>query len=40
MTDAEKLDLLSRMYAGEDVCRLQCICADLGIEVDTEAMDY
>jgi len=34
MTDAEKSDLLARMYAGEDVCRLQCICAELGIEVE------
>ena len=36
MTDAEKSDLLARMYAGEDVCRLQCICSDLGIEVDND----
>lgn len=29
MSDTERADLLARMYAGEDVCRLQCVCADL-----------
>ena len=34
MTEAERLDLLDRMAAGEDVCRLQCICEELGIDND------
>lgn len=36
MTEAERLDLLDRMAAGEDVCRLQCICEELGIHEDDD----
>ena len=32
MDEWERADLLRRMEAGEDVCRLGCVCAELGIE--------
>ena len=36
MTEAERRDLLDRIAAGEDVCRLQCICEELGIHEDDD----
>ena len=36
MTEGERRDLLDRMAAGEDVCRLQCICEELGIHEDDD----
>ena len=32
LSAAEKADLLERMRRGEDVCRLGCVCQELGIE--------
>lgn len=31
MTEQERIELMSRMARGEDVCRLECRCAELGV---------
>lgn len=36
MTEQERRDLLERMARGEDLCRLECICAQLGIQEERE----